>query len=375
MAKIALTKENGGIVVRAAAALILTFGVQLVVAVAVLLIDENLFDSMWFNVALEAGCAVVGLAFFLHLGGKRLLGGPRAVFETFRFGWWSLFLTSALGAYAFYEYLSEGYEFSATWQTDFVQVALYCLAIGFFEEIIFRGLLLNGLLALLGSTMAGVWLSVLVSCAIFGMAHVDTETDFATPVQAAQALLKALQTGSWSFLLAVCVLRNRDLAGPALFHGVEDFLPSVGSIFFAEEFLTDYVTEDVEDGWFTALFYLVVVVLYLPFIIKSARWLLREGHPDLGAFSQVELVPAGDAEVVGLSAEAELLQVAELPGDGGLQPIAAAAEAPASDESQPAGAAAEAYDPQVYVYAKLPPDAAPGAAPGHDGPPAPSGWR
>jgi hypothetical protein len=101
-----------------------------------------------------------------------------------------------------------------------------------------------------------------------------------------QALLKMCQTGMYSFMLCVIMLRTRRLGGVSLFHGFDDFVLVMPSIaLFGEPLDTEYVVQG-DDAIPTIMYYLVIIALYLPFVIKSGLELRRGQDVTRGAFME-----------------------------------------------------------------------------------------
>ncbi len=99
-----------------------------------------------------------------------------------------------------------------------------CLSIGFFEEIIFRGIILVLLLKKLAQTKNGVFLSIVISSAIFGLIHVLNLFDGASMGDT------VLQIG-YSFLVgmmwAVMFLKTGNLWLTMLLHATYNFFGQV----------------------------------------------------------------------------------------------------------------------------------------------------
>lgn len=233
-------------------------------------------DSMWFSILPEFGGALVALLCLAGLcGAKALKPQLRDVGFTFRFGWWCMVVAVGLMAFELYDYLAAGTQVQPGWLQRFGEAGLLCLLIGIMEELVFRGLLFQGLLAALGGTHRGVVLSVAITSLAFGLAHVDFSTDFSSMLSAIQAVLKVVQIGIYSVMLCVIVLRTHGLAGVSVFHGFDDFLvflPSV--VLFGESTEVDYVVEG-DEAYYSIAFYLIIILLYLPLLIKSLRDLHR----------------------------------------------------------------------------------------------------
>ena len=94
---------------------------------------------------------------------------------------------------------------------------LFFLALGFLEEIAFRGLILSALVRVRGSTSGGPIKSVLVSALFFGGMHVIYITS-GTPLPALP--LQILETFFLGIFLGALVLHGSSIYPAALFHGI-----------------------------------------------------------------------------------------------------------------------------------------------------------
>lgn len=242
-----------------------------------------------------AGAASVALG-MLALGGAEWVSTSREdVRYTFRFAWWCVAISVALLVLEVVVYLVEGSAISTDWLQNTAELALFCAAVGVFEEFMFRGVLFNALLGLLGTTHRGVVRAVLITSLLFGLAHVDFSVAFVSALTVIQAVLKALQTGMYSVLLCTIALRTRKLGGVSLLHGFDDFLilfPSVA--LFDEPLSTTYVSTG-DDAVPTIIYYLFVIALYVPFVVKSARELQRGQDVYQGVFLE-DVVAAVERE-------------------------------------------------------------------------------
>ncbi len=247
-------------------------------------------DSLWGSIIPEASGAVAAVIGMVIMGGKSWAGTSRHdLAVTLRFGWWCLAISVGLMGWELVSYMTEGTAVAADWPIRLAQCLIYCLAIGVLEEFMFRGLLMGGMLAAFGGTHRGVVCTVMCISLFFGLAHVDLSTDFVDVLTSAQAVLKIIQTGMYSILLCVIVLRTKRLGGVSIFHGLDDFLLiAPGIALFKEPIDVEYVVEG-EEGLYSIVFYLVVIALYLPFTIKALRELHRGQDICRGPFMEKEL--------------------------------------------------------------------------------------
>ncbi|MDR2201270.1 MAG: CPBP family intramembrane metalloprotease [Clostridiales bacterium] len=102
---------------------------------------------------------------------------------------------------------------------EYAAYAAFCLSIGFFEEVFFRGLVFALSLKLFNAAKSGVFKAILTSSLIFGLVHL------VNLFGGAGGGAVALQVGYASLTGAVCALllyRTRSLLWPVLFHTLYD---------------------------------------------------------------------------------------------------------------------------------------------------------
>lgn len=241
--------------------------------------------SLWSSTIPELLGALVAVAGMALMGGSSFVKPSREDIDyTFRFGWWCLAVGAGLFVLEMFDYLPKT-PISTDWPSKALECTVFCLGVGVLEECMFRGVVFNGLLALFGGTHRGVVFSVLATSLLFGLAHIEVSEVFDL-ITATQALLKIVQTGMYSIMLCVIVLRTRKLVGVSLFHAVDDWLivlPGVG--LFGESFSTDYVTSG-DEAIAIIKFYLIIIALYTPFLIKSLKELRRGQDVYYGAFME-----------------------------------------------------------------------------------------
>lgn len=243
-------------------------------------------DSIMALVVKE-GCSVMGAVLgVIVLGGRRLLTtSGQDMCLTFRLGWWYLAASCIYAVLSALACLVGGASVVEGWLQLVAIGAVGCLLIGIYEELLFRGIVFQGLLALMGGSHRTTLWAVAITSVLFGLAHVDVSTIGAQgPVTVAQAILKVIQTGMVSVLLCTCVLCIRRLGAVSLLHALSDFvLVAVRLIFMGDSLVAEYVLAG-EDALAALIFYVVTIVLYLPFTIASLRELHRGQHAWSGAF-------------------------------------------------------------------------------------------
>ncbi|MDR1016024.1 MAG: CPBP family intramembrane metalloprotease [Coriobacteriales bacterium] len=175
------------------------------------------------------------------------------------------------------------------WVLRLLAVVLLCLVVGLFEESLFRGLFLSALLARLGASRRGIVISVLVSAAVFGFAHVlpDLWTgQLATVLALLQALGKVVTTGMIGFMFGALYLKTRNIWGTALVHALNDFF---GLWFFALFGSSSLDLQYVQAGGNAAVMlvgYLVMALIYLPLVFMGWHLIRDLRLPQKGFFGK-----------------------------------------------------------------------------------------
>ncbi len=95
------------------------------------------------------------------------------------------------------------------------------LSIGFFEEILGRGVVLTVMLRKWGSTRRGIYQAVLVSSALFGAAHIVNMIAGRLPLLS--TLTQIVYGFFFAVIFAACVLRNNSIWPMVIMHAAFDF--------------------------------------------------------------------------------------------------------------------------------------------------------
>jgi membrane protease YdiL (CAAX protease family) len=105
-----------------------------------------------------------------------------------------------------------------------VMVSLFTLmnfSIGLSEELLVRGVILGMLLLKWGNTKKGIYISVIVSSAIFGSGHICNL--IANPSFLVATLSQIVYATSIGIFFAACVLRSKTIWPMIIFHAAFDF--------------------------------------------------------------------------------------------------------------------------------------------------------
>lgn len=164
---------------------------------------------------------------------------------------------------------------------------LLSLSVGIFEESLFRGVFLQGILRKTGKTRGGMWCAILVSSLVFGFFHVvgyiiGGSYDLAGIVQ---TIGKILQTGIIGVLLSVTYLKTRNFWAIAFLHALNDFFPFQTSIFTSKPIVGDYVKGGLE-GLIMSVGYALIFVLYLPALFRAIKVSKGIKMPEYGIFKE-----------------------------------------------------------------------------------------
>lgn len=234
--------------------------------------------------AITAGTTAVAM---IALGGATWLKPSWAdVKEMFRTGWPIVAANVALLVFAGISFVTEGSTLATDWLPNLAVTTFLCLCIGISEEVMYRGVLLNAVLAVTGRSHRGTMAAIAIISLLFGLAHVSITTDFATPFLATQGVLKIIQTGLFSVIMCSVVLRTHRLGGVSIFHGLSDFLLMVPTLVMAGEQLTTNYVSAGDEGISTIVLYLVIIAFYLPMAIRALRKMHREHVTYRGVFME-----------------------------------------------------------------------------------------
>lgn len=106
-----------------------------------------------------------------------------------------------------------------------------CLLIGFAEELLFRGIIAEGIFQKYATDAKGVWFSAILSAFLFGIMHIMNISE-ADPVGVAVQVVMAMVEG---LLLTAIYYRSRNIWSVAFIHGFVDFCAlGSGGLFNAE---------------------------------------------------------------------------------------------------------------------------------------------
>ena len=118
---------------------------------------------------------------------------------------------------------------------DFILFFAYCIFIGLFEEIIFRGLVFSIIAGIFSKDRTGFLKTYVVSSVVFGLAHFFNGFSLGTLLQVGYSIL----TGG---LFAFCLIKTKNILCCACIHGIYNFC---GLLFDSQHGLGTGVVFDV----------------------------------------------------------------------------------------------------------------------------------
>ena len=167
----------------------------------------------------------------------------------------------AIDNFQFSSYFNGKISFARTDVWDFVLFVGYCLTVGLFEEIIFRGIIFGILAGLFPQNKKGFIYTYVISSVLFGLAHIINGIS----VQ----ILYTILTGG---LFAFCLIKTRNILCCAVVHALYNFC---GLLFGAEKDLGLGYGVVFDSG--TVLTMLIVSVVVGLFVIYKT-WMYSEGE-------------------------------------------------------------------------------------------------
>ncbi len=140
----------------------------------------------------------------------RLLGGR--IFRKIH-NWLYLLpcLLVAINNFQFIAYFNGKMQFMRTGAGDVFIFLAYCLLVGAFEELLFRGVCFSLVADFFPQTKKGLWLTIIVTTAIFAICHVFG------------GILQVSYTFLMGGLFAFCLVKTKNIWCCALVHGVYNF--------------------------------------------------------------------------------------------------------------------------------------------------------
>lgn len=180
----------------------------------------------YLSISLQQGLVGLGLLWILARFGWLGLSGftPPAKWQALWLGW-PLVLYTLLNAT---DFLGGGMTIDTSRPGVIALFTLTNLSTGWVEEIMGRGLVLVPLLLAWGQTRKGLYGAVIVSSALFGLAHlINILLGRRLPVD---GMAQIVYSTFFGVIFAACMLRNQTIWPVMLLHAAFDFAGNLGEI-------------------------------------------------------------------------------------------------------------------------------------------------
>ena len=165
-------------------------------------------------------------------------------------------LIVALDNFPLISYINGNMRFTRTGTWDFVLFALYCLAIGLFEECVFRGVLFSVIASLFSQDKKGFFKTFVVSSAVFGLAHLF---NLLSGAGIGATLLQVCYTTLTGGLFAFAMIKTKNVLCAAFVHGLYNFC----GLLLSEQGLGSGIVFDVGTGVMMGIISVIIGVFVL----------------------------------------------------------------------------------------------------------------
>lgn len=200
--KLKNTLEIVAIVVLCLASIVLDF-------IKIPYLKDNLRNALLSKV-IQQSCGI-GAAIFIMLRLQiKLFGKPTNLLYLIPC------LIIAIDNFQFYAYFNGKMQLVNTHPLDFILFGGYCIAVGLFEECIFRGVVFSLLASWFPKNKKGFLWTYVISSVIFGFAHILNGFSLGTLIQVGYTIL----TGG---LFAFCLIKTKNILLCAFIHAVYNF--------------------------------------------------------------------------------------------------------------------------------------------------------
>ncbi len=172
--------------------------------------SKDAFYNRMISKIVQQSCgAVAGILILIRLQVK-LFRNPKRLFYLIPC------MIIAIDNFQFCAYFSGKMQLVRTSLKDFTVFGAYCLSIGLFEEIVFRGIIFSTLAGFFGNTRKGFLITYILSSCVFGLAHLFNGFSLGTLLQVGYTTL----TGG---LFAFCLIKTKNIFCCAFVHAIYNF--------------------------------------------------------------------------------------------------------------------------------------------------------
>lgn len=233
---------------------ILEIGVITILCVFTVILDfveipylNDPFRNKMLSKIIQQSCGGIAAILLMLRLNIRLFGKPQH---------WLFFLPCLIVAFDNFQisaFIQGKMELVRTSPADFLLFTGYCLAVGFFEECIFRGIIFSVLASLFPQNKKGLLLTFVCSSLIFGAAHLLNGFSW----QVGYTIL----TGG---LFAFCLIKMKNILFCALTHAIYNFC----GLLYDSNFLGSGVVFDAGTVWTMLIVSVCVSIFVLIFTFK-----------------------------------------------------------------------------------------------------------
>lgn len=142
------------------------------------------------------------------------------------------------------------------------------LMIGFFEESLFRGIIVNGLIKVMPKTKKGLYVAIIMSGIIFGLVHIIWDLPNCLDCSIAvimKMVFKIITIGITGILLASLYLKTKNIWACMIIHTIMDFIPLLASALVG----INGVSQQVVYGNMNSIVFLVNIFLSFLYCIPN----------------------------------------------------------------------------------------------------------
>ncbi len=218
--------------------------------IPVALFEQEIYNKLFQNI-LSLTFATIAVLLLIRRCGYRIFSRPQKLFCLLPC------LLIAIDNFPFAAYFKGKLELKYAQPFAFFTFAVYCLSVGVFEEILFRGILFGVLAERFSKDKKGLLKTYVLSSVIFGVIHL---LNLFTGANVGATLLQACYSVLTGGLFAYALLKSKNVLISALVHAVYNFC---GLLFTAELGLGYGSVIDLP----TALTMLVVCLLVGSFVV------------------------------------------------------------------------------------------------------------
>lgn len=211
------------------------------------------------------------------------------------------FALISYGYFVFYAIVSEivrvtqlNYKISFTIDSliNILACLILSIIVGFIEEGVYRGIVLNGFIQLFPKTQKGLYLSVVLNGLFFGISHVwysFSEMAMNPGSVIIQIVGTTLSIGGVGILFASIYLRTKNIWACIFVHALGDFLSFLFDILNNNQLSVQYADFNVEisNAWLSISFIGSTLIKTIPYLIISF-FILKKVEPTQSVLWRIE---------------------------------------------------------------------------------------